>query len=362
MSDNEKMSKSATEDLRVVAVVQFNHGEALVLNRSVQFVYEQVGNDFVGKDGPFRDYLYYSRGGSAFAGRELSLTMSDGSVKAIKDHWWHGTPKGAVDVPIGDVESLRKCYVFYSGSLSQDDFLALRSTYTGCVYPYWDYEKVIKHKDLLGRYAHESGRCNVLVKEVKKKHLEAEGLRAKVAELEAKLAALAKQEPVAWYVDDEEGREYNGTPQMSNGRTGFPLYARPVPAEPVNARLVERIKEAIDAYERFGAICTFEGEPMIHASTLLEIAGIAAEAQQAGPNTAPADMVNRAFQDGINSGYAQAMMDEMARHRQAEPELVEGAPCRNALWRDGKPFPKSSCQRCGTLLRPGWKCADGVEV
>ncbi len=47
----------------------------------------------------------------------------------------------------------------------------------------------------------------------------------------------------------------------------------------------------------------------------------AAEAQQAGPNTGHADMVNRAFQDGINSGYAQAMMDEMARHRQAEPAL-----------------------------------------
>lgn len=36
------------------------------------------------------------------------------------------------------------------------------------------------------------------------------------------------------------------------------------------------------------------------------------------------------------------------------------APCRNALARDGKSYPKSSCQRCGTLLRPGWKCAEGV--
>ena len=44
------------------------------------------------------------------------------------------------------------------------------------------------------------------------------------------------------------------------------------------------------------------------------------------------------------------------------PVIIEGAPCRNALARDGKPYPKSSCQRCGTLLRSGWKCANGVEI
>lgn len=49
---------------------------------------------------------------------------------------------------------------------------------------------------------------------------------------EAKLTELEKQEPVAWYVDDVDwGREYNASPDMSNNRTGIPLYARPVPAE-----------------------------------------------------------------------------------------------------------------------------------
>ena len=52
-------------------------------------------------------------------------------------------------------------------------------------------------------------------------------------------------------------------------------------SEPVNARLLECISEAVSAYERYGGICTFEGEPMIYASTLIEIAEIAAEAQQA---------------------------------------------------------------------------------
>ena len=50
--------------------------------------------------------------------------------------------------------------------------------------------------------------------------------------------------------------------------------------EPVNTRLLERISNAMQSYERHGAICTFEGSPMIYASTLTEIADIAAEAQQ----------------------------------------------------------------------------------
>lgn len=50
----------ASDRLIVVAVVKFNAGEALVLNRPLRFVYEKVGNDFVGKDGPFKDFLYYS--------------------------------------------------------------------------------------------------------------------------------------------------------------------------------------------------------------------------------------------------------------------------------------------------------------
>lgn len=69
--------------------------------------------------------------------------------------------------------------------------------------------------------------------------------RAKKAEAErdalaAKLAELERQEPVAWYADFEGwGREYNGLPELSNGVTGNPLFARPAPAEPVNARLLD---------------------------------------------------------------------------------------------------------------------------
>jgi hypothetical protein len=136
------------EPIKVVAVVSMNGREALVLNRKLSLVYEKHGLDFIGVDGPFRSRLAYSRGGGqfvAFAGRELSLPMADGTVHKCKDHWWSAAIDGHADVATGDIESLKKCYVFTGGtSIKPDDLAELRSTYAGEVYPYWDYEKLLK--------------------------------------------------------------------------------------------------------------------------------------------------------------------------------------------------------------------------
>ena len=182
----------ASDRLIVVAVVKFNAGEALVLNRPIRFVYEKVGNDFVGKGGPFSDFLYYSHSSGAFAGRTLSLHMADGTVCNVKDHWWHGAPKGCVNAIIGDVESLQCCYVFGSGSIQKEAYQALRDTYTGSVYPYREYQKIIEYKAMTRMLLHEMGRRSALVKKVKEKHCEAEKLRARVAELEAALATIGE--------------------------------------------------------------------------------------------------------------------------------------------------------------------------
>ncbi|SXZ03431.1 hypothetical protein [Klebsiella pneumoniae] len=171
------MSKSINNELKVVAVVQFNKGEALVLSRPVNFIYEQVGSDYIGTDGPLTRALCYSRASDAFrafGGSELTLRMKDGSVRKIKDHWWSGTLSEHGEVIVGDVESLKKCYVFGSASIRSEDLQALRESYTGCVYPYRDYEKVIKYddirRDLHRRLFHEERRVKALIAEVKKKH------------------------------------------------------------------------------------------------------------------------------------------------------------------------------------------------
>lgn len=133
--------------LSVVAVVQFNDGEALVLNRPLQLTYERVGNDYIGSDGPFRDALVFSRGSGrfvAFAGRELTIPMKDGTTKKLKDHWWSGSMDGYRQCIRSDVQSLKRCYVFSNALCEEAALVALRSAYEGCVFPYWDYEKAIK--------------------------------------------------------------------------------------------------------------------------------------------------------------------------------------------------------------------------
>lgn len=172
------MSKLQNEELKVVAVVQFNKGEALVLNRPLNFIYEEIGRDLIGSDGPFKRPLFYSPASEAFkafAGSKMKLQMQDGSQRIVKDHWWSGSLPGHQSVTACDMESLKKCYVFYGGmGISADNFQALRESYNGCVYPYWDYEKVIKYDDLrrelYSKLSHEERRVQALITEVKKKH------------------------------------------------------------------------------------------------------------------------------------------------------------------------------------------------
>lgn len=105
----------------------------------------------------------------------MKLQMQDGSQRIVKDHWWSGSLPGHQSVTACDLESLKKCYVFYGGmGISADNFQALRESYNGCVYPYWDYEKVIKYDDLrrelYSKLSHEERRVQALITEVKKKH------------------------------------------------------------------------------------------------------------------------------------------------------------------------------------------------
>ncbi|WP_410750904.1 hypothetical protein [Citrobacter sp. U14242] len=172
------MAKLQNEELKIVAVVQFNSGEALVLNRPLNFIYDEIGRDLIGSDGPFKRPLLYSPASSAFkafAGSEMTLNMRDGSQRKVKDHWWSGCLPGHRDVTACDQASLQKCYVFFGGmAITPGDFQALRESYTGCVYPYWEYEKIIKYddvrRDLYRRLHHEEKRVKSLIREVKRLH------------------------------------------------------------------------------------------------------------------------------------------------------------------------------------------------
>jgi hypothetical protein len=184
------MSKIKTDlaPLHVVAVVDATHWKGLVLNRPIQLVYERQGNDYIGVDGPFRRLFAYERASGrfkAFAGAEMPILMADGTTKILKDHWWAAGIKGMTDIGVADVDSLKRCYVFGGGNcISPDDLAMLMDAYTGCIYPYLDYEKVIKYddqrRDLVGRWLHEEKRRKALVSAIKAKQIEIEALRATI--------------------------------------------------------------------------------------------------------------------------------------------------------------------------------------
>jgi len=153
------------EEFKVVAVVKFNDGEAIVLDRPIKFVYEEVGRDYVGSDGPFRDFLGYgsaSEHSKAFAGRTLILNMADGSKRAVKENWWSTWKEGYNSIPAKDIEGLKKCYVFGSAHITPEDYASLRGAYTGAVFDYWDYEKILKHEYWVNLFCKEQEKVYAL--------------------------------------------------------------------------------------------------------------------------------------------------------------------------------------------------------
>lgn len=161
----------------------------------------------------------------------------------------------------------------------------------------------------------------------------------------------------------------------------------PKPAEPVNARMLEALKHILNgslSLPRFAeeqaraAIAAAETRQAEPAGSLTldkgEVEFLAARVRRLlakfGVHEPEKDS---RFIVGVAGSLIgnlltnielkeKAGMVRLSGDDQPAPAIIEGAPCRNALARDGKPYPKSSCQRCGTLLRSGWKCANGVEI
>lgn len=186
-----KEQTQAVEPHKIVAVVSMNDGEALVLDRPVKLIYEKVGKDYIGRDGIFRDFLRWENWGGAFAGRTLTLNLVDGTTVQIKDNWWSAGGEGCVDVGVSTVDALTKCYVFGGSKADPQALEELRAAYTGCVYPYWDYEKLTAGQKLLKWYSARNTRDERLIRAmkaaVKQRNKDALMAQKRVRELEKAL-------------------------------------------------------------------------------------------------------------------------------------------------------------------------------
>lgn len=97
-----------------------------------ELVYEEYGHSYIGSavddDGNIiaSEYLRWERWPGAFAGRELTLTMKDGSKQKIKDHWYDaGSFKGHgefIGIGAGTLKKLQRCFVFFSYNINKETF------------------------------------------------------------------------------------------------------------------------------------------------------------------------------------------------------------------------------------------------
>ena len=181
-------------------------------------------------------------------------------------------------------------------------------------------------------------------------------LAAELDTLAAKLAELKGQEPVAWVevVSTHEG-PYNFEGMALLGKGNHLLYARPVPAEPVNARLLEAIKRLSFCAQTTGGTAGRD-EGLCAAIGEAEKAIAAAEAQQ-----------ERLLQDMHDAGREidRVMAESAPKEPVAEPVnarlLTALKACRNKLAHDAAMVAMAVLDTCesgdSVLTRKKYLCS-----
>lgn len=154
--------------MQILEIVKMNDGYAFVVDEAAPIIYheEDVYDDtfkrhermLVGEsaDG-LMDFLTYHNYGSmkAFAGRELTIQMEDGTQRTIKDVWWSEGSiawsaahmvelRGFAYAPMSDI--VEHC-VFYAGIMQEERLQELINEFyeTHPNYSPWDYDAWYDH-------------------------------------------------------------------------------------------------------------------------------------------------------------------------------------------------------------------------
>lgn len=191
--------------MKIIAKVKFNDGFAYVLDQKIELEYEQLkDNSLIGFDKSKTFYDYYSykieKGFKAFGGREISLKMTDGTTRIIKDYWWSSSlifskkyfkndNVSFIRVVANDENSLFNYFVFYEYYANKEAFEKLEKEYNGKIYEYKNLEKIcrskgeqknaIKFKDYNGEFFNLFGRIinrKDLYRKIKSRNLKAKRL------------------------------------------------------------------------------------------------------------------------------------------------------------------------------------------
>lgn len=150
--------------MEIVALVEMNGRPVPVFDEIPPLIFKRIGENIIYGTNGLLYRCFYKENPSgrfkAFAGREFRITLHDGEIINCHGQWWDGA-KDIVGEHIGikliqtaasTVDELKKCYVFCAHSVDRNRLFGLKQAYTGPVYPYDEYEKLIKYDDL--RKAH----------------------------------------------------------------------------------------------------------------------------------------------------------------------------------------------------------------
>lgn len=138
--------------LKLVHNIQHNH-YYVMFDEIPKMTYENDGANFVGSITDdygrivFSEYLKYEswQGAHAFGGRELILTMKDGTIKKVKNNWFdagyfsgHGE---FINIGAGTLKTLQKCFVFCSYNINVNTFNKMLDVY-------FKYERIYEYEEL----------------------------------------------------------------------------------------------------------------------------------------------------------------------------------------------------------------------
>lgn len=111
--------------MKIILAMEAQEGDIrIIVDKIEEMKYKKVGRDYIGESESkaFREVLKYKSFGNAFAGRELSLKMQDGTIETIKNNWYDagsGDSKKYRNIGIGTLKKMQNCFVFCSININR---------------------------------------------------------------------------------------------------------------------------------------------------------------------------------------------------------------------------------------------------
>ena len=154
--------------MKILEIVKINNRFGFVVDEAAPLVYREESvfdqafkrteHMLIGESTDGRmDFLVHHNYGSmkAFAGRELTLQMSDGSTRVVKDNWWSaGSSAWAAEhgvelrgISYSTLDDMLDCCVFYASIMRAERLQELINEFyeTHPNYSPWDYDAWHEH-------------------------------------------------------------------------------------------------------------------------------------------------------------------------------------------------------------------------